>query len=71
MKILVIDVAAEHGGALTVLNQFIYEFKSDKANSYVVVVGRLDYEDCDNIHFVKCIKLNIYDLFLYVMYALV
>ena len=54
MKILVIDVAAEHGGALTVLNQFIYEFKSDKANSYVVVVGRLDYEDCDNIHFVKC-----------------
>jgi len=53
MKILVIDVAAEHGGALTVLNQFIDEFKSDKANSYVVVVGRLDYEDCDNIHFVK------------------
>ena len=54
MKVLVIDVAAEHGGALTVLNQFIDEFKSDKTNSYVVVVGRLDYEDCDNIHFVKC-----------------
>lgn len=55
MKILVIDVAAERGGgALTVLNQFIDEFKSDKANSYVVVVSKLDYEDCDNIHFVKC-----------------
>lgn len=54
MKILVIDVAAVHGGALTVLNQFIDEFKSDKANSYVVVVSRPGYEDCDNIHFVKC-----------------
>ncbi len=55
MKILVIDVAAERGGgALTVLNQFIDEFKSDKANSYIVVVSKLDYEDCDNVHFVKC-----------------
>lgn len=39
MKYLVIDVAAESGGALTVFEQFIKEFKLDKNNEYYVAVS--------------------------------
>ena len=53
MKILVIDVAAEYGGAKTVLDQFISDFKNDKENHYLVVLGKLDYKDFDNVSFLR------------------
>ena len=52
MRILVVDVAAEHGGAVTVLNQFITEFKNDYENEYIIVLSKLDYEDSCNIKYV-------------------
>lgn len=51
MKTLVIDVAAEYGGALTILNQFLSEFKNDKNNQYVIVLSTIEYEDSDNIKY--------------------
>ena len=66
MIILVIDVAAEHGGALTVLNQFIDEFKKNKANHYIVVLSTLHYENCANIAYHNCKwvkKSHLYRLF--------
>lgn len=53
MKILVIDVAAEHGGALSILKHFISKFKKDTENEYVICVSSLDFEDTDNVKFVK------------------
>ena len=53
MKIMVVDVAAEHGGAVTILNQFIDEFKADKENEYYVILSVLDYQDTENVHFIK------------------
>ena len=53
MKYLVIDVAAEHGGALSILKQFISKFREDKENEYTVIVNSLDFENADNIRFVK------------------
>ena len=40
MKILVVDVAAESGGALTILNQFYEEFLQDSSNEYVLCVSK-------------------------------
>lgn len=54
MKILVIDVAAEYGGAVTILNQFIDEFKNNKVNHYIVVLSTLQYENSDNVSFINC-----------------
>lgn len=53
MRILVIDVACEGGGALSVFNKFIDRFKADVANEYIVCVGTLDYDDVANVKFVK------------------
>lgn len=53
MKILVIDVAAEHGGALSILKDFIARFKADAENEYVVCVSTLDFEDAENVKFIK------------------
>ena len=53
MKILVVDVAAESGGALTVLNQFIDEYSLNLNHEYVFILSRPHYEDKDNIHFVN------------------
>lgn len=53
MTILVIDVAAEHSGAVTVLNQFISEFKKDPLNNYIVVLSVLKYFDYENVKFVN------------------
>ncbi len=53
MTILVIDVAAEHSGAVTVLNQFISEFKKDSLNNYIVVLSVLKYSDYENVKFVN------------------
>ena len=53
MRVLVIDVAAEHGGALSILNQYVDKFKEDKENEYIVCVGNLNFEDTHNVRFLK------------------
>ena len=53
MTVLVIDVAAEHSGALTILNQFISEFEHDENNNYYIALSTLDYEDTKNITFLQ------------------
>lgn len=49
MRILVVDVAADSGGALTILNQYYDEFSKDKENEYIFVVSVVDLEPTDNI----------------------
>lgn len=51
MRILVVDVAAEHSGALTILNQFREEFENDKENEYFVLVSKLNFQNTDNIKY--------------------
>lgn len=51
MKIMVIDVAAEKGGAITVLNQFIQEFISDNCNTYDIILSLPHYNDSNNVFF--------------------
>lgn len=53
MKILVVDVAAEGGGALSVLNRYIERFQTEKKNEYIVCVGNLNFVDCENVKFLK------------------
>lgn len=52
MKVLVVDVAAEYGGAATILNQFINEFKQDFTTEYIVVLSKIHYPEESNIKFV-------------------
>lgn len=49
MKILVYDVAASEGGAVTVLKSFYEEFKQDKENEYLFVLGVYELEETGNI----------------------
>ena len=59
MKILVVDVAAEHSGALSVLDLFIDEFKRHAENQYVVILSKPHYESTENIQFVNIfVKIN-------------
>lgn len=53
MKILVIDVAAETGGAIAVLEQFINKFAANSENSYTVVLSKPRYSDRKNIRFIN------------------
>ncbi len=53
MIVLVIDVAAEHSGAETILNQFLDEFEADPENEYYVVLSKLHYQDRRNIRFIN------------------
>ena len=53
MKTLVVDVAAEHGGALTILRQHIDEFKADTSNNYLVLLSRPRFEESDNVKFIN------------------
>ena len=54
MRILVVDVAAQTGGAVTILEQFIEEFKKDPNNHYYVMLSVLTYEDSENVEFINC-----------------
>jgi len=51
MKVLVVDVAAEHGGAATILNQYIEEFKQNSENHYIVVLSTMNFDDLENVEF--------------------
>ena len=53
MRILVVDVAAEFSGALSVLKQYIEKFREDSDNEYYVCVSVLDFQDSENVHFLK------------------
>ena len=54
MKVLVVDVAAQNGGAATILNHFVNEFKSDKENNYVVVLSTIHFENNENVIYIYC-----------------
>lgn len=49
MRIMVFDVPAENGGALSVLNDFYYEYKKDLNNDYIFVVSKPELEETKNI----------------------
>lgn len=54
MKILVVDVAAESGGALTILNQYYNTFSNDKDNKYIFCLSVVqDLKPTDNITILK------------------
>lgn len=53
MKILVVDVAADRGGALSILKNFIEKFKADTENEYTVVVGSPEFSDTENVKFIR------------------
>lgn len=50
---MVVDVAAQHGGAATILEQFIKEFKSDSANNYIVALSTMRFENYSNVEFIN------------------
>lgn len=49
MRIMVFDVPAESGGALSVLKDFYNEYKADQNNEYVFVVSKPKLEEAKNI----------------------
>lgn len=49
MKIMVFDVAAESGGALSVLHEFYDEFKLDYENEYIFVLSLPELKGTSNI----------------------
>lgn len=49
MKIMVFDVPAESGGALSVLNDFYKEYSNDEKNEYIFVVSKPELKDTKNI----------------------
>lgn len=49
MRIMVFDVPAESGGALSVLHEFYNEFKLDHKNEYIFVLSLPELEETSNI----------------------
>ena len=49
MRIMVFDVPAEGGGALSVLHEFYNEFKLDLENEYIFVLSLPELEETSNI----------------------
>lgn len=49
MRILVYDVAADSGGAVTVLKSFYEEFCRDTENEYVFVLSVFELPDTEHI----------------------
>ncbi|ACX76263.1 glycosyl transferase group 1 [Fibrobacter succinogenes subsp. succinogenes S85] len=52
-NILIYDVAAESGGALSVLNEFYQKAKNDLNNKYFIVVSIVNFEETENIKILK------------------
>lgn len=48
-----IDVAAQHGGAQSILERFLADFRRDAGNEYVVVLSTPVYEDEARVRFVN------------------
>jgi glycosyltransferase involved in cell wall biosynthesis len=54
VRILVVDVAAEAGGALTILNQYYDSFSMQKENEYIFCISVVDgLKPMDNVSIVK------------------
>lgn len=53
MKIMVFDVPAESGGALTILNQYYEMAVQDKENEYYFVLSILDFPETENVKVLK------------------
>ena len=53
LRIMVVDVAAESGGALTILSDFYHEYKDEKSNEYIFVVSRPILEETNNIRVLR------------------
>lgn len=49
MKIMVFDVPAERGGALSILNEFYNKLRSDENNEYIFVLSKPKLEETKNI----------------------
>lgn len=49
MRVMVFDVAAESGGALSVLKDFYNEYKYDKNNEYIFVISKPKIKEVKNI----------------------
>lgn len=53
MKIMVFDVPAEFGGALTILKQYYERACEDKENEWVFIVSKPDLKETENIKILK------------------
>lgn len=53
MRIMIFDVPAEHGGALTILNQYYDRAVQDKENDYFFVLSVLDFPETENVKILK------------------
>ena len=53
MRIMVFDVPAESGGALSVLNDFYDEYKSNVNNDYIFVVSKPELEEVKNVKILR------------------
>lgn len=53
MRIMVFDVPAESGGALSVLHDFYSEYKKDHENEYCFVISTPELEDANNIQVIR------------------
>lgn len=53
MRIMVFDVPAESGGALSILHEFYNESKKDVNNKYYFVISKPDLQETDNIRVLR------------------
>lgn len=53
MNIMVFDVPAESGGALSVLNDFYNDFKANKTNNYIFIISKPEFEETENIKIIR------------------
>lgn len=53
MRIMVFDVPAESGGALSVLHEFYNEFKLDQGNEYIFVLSLPELKETSNIKILR------------------
>ena len=53
MNIMVFDVPAVSGGALSILEHFYNEYKSDLKNQYIFVVSKPELQDTPNIRVLR------------------
>lgn len=49
MNIMIFDVSAESGGALSILNDFYEKFKENKNNDYILIVSKPEFKQTNNI----------------------
>lgn len=53
MRIMVFDVPAEYGGALSILKQYYEEACSDAANEWIFVVSKPELAETDNVKVIR------------------